>query len=217
MLATLFVAFVGIHTVGADGVEVTFSKGRVTLTAQDATVRDILAEWAVAGDTQFVDVDALVPIPLRLELVDVPEAEALRLLLRNAAGFVAAPRAAAATGSSTFDRVVIMASSQQAPSPASVLPSAATALRPVQGAPVRTIPQTNPNFSDPVAGVDMEELREILPQPLRSNPSRQTPPTGQNDSVLGVAPRPGMPVTPSEETPVFIRRPVRPQTGDPDR
>ena len=209
--------------VTADGVEVTFSKGRVTVTAHDVPVQTILEEWATIGDTQFVDVDKLVAVPVWLQLIDVPEADALRVLLRNAAGFVAAPRAAGAADGSTFDRVVIMPASRSVSSiPASTqLPSARTVpgLAPVQGAPMRTIPNANVNLADRVLGADLDDLREILPQPLQSGgPQQAASPNRQDDSRLVVAPRPGMTVTTTEEqAPVFIRRPVRPQTGDPDR
>ena len=226
-VVTLLATLVGVCPVeGADGVEVAFSNGRVTLGAQDVTVRDILAEWAAAGHTQFIDVDDLMPVPMRLHLIDVPEADALRLLLRNAAGFVAAPRAVAVTGVSTFDRVMIMASSQRAPSmPPSVLPSADAAprLTPVQGTSVRAVPEPNPNFSYRAGGADMEELREILPQPLQTNPARGSSPNNVDSSRPVFPSRPGILVAPTDkqpsdvQVPTFIRRPVRPQNDNPDR
>ncbi len=135
---------------------------------------------------------------------------------------IRAPRGRAADAS-TFDRVVIMPASRSVSSlPVSTqLPSARTVpgLAPVQGAPIRTIPNANVNLADRVLGADLDDLREILPQPLQSGgPQQAASPNGQDDSRPFAAPRPGMTVTTTEEqAPVFIRRPVRPQTGDPNR
>ncbi len=208
--------------VAADDVEVTFSNGRVTLTAHDATVKAILEQWAIAGDTKFVDADQLKTV-VRLQLIDIPEAEALRVLLRDAAGFVAAPRSAVVSDVSTYDRVVIMPESRQASSVplATQLPTARTmpGVAPIQGASPRTIPNANVNLADRLAGGDLEELREILPQPLQSGGARPAAsPNGQDDPRPVVASRPGMPVTTTEDqAPTFIRRPVRPQDDDPSR
>ena len=66
--------------------------GRVTLVATDATVRQILAEWARVGQTKIVNVERIPGGPLTLELTDVPEAQALDILLRSVSGYIAAPR-----------------------------------------------------------------------------------------------------------------------------
>ena len=95
----------------ADGLELSFQDGRVTVIATDVTVTRILEEWAEVGDTRFVDADTLNRVPVRLEMFDLPEADALRVLLRDAAGYVAAQRAIQTEGSSRFDRVLVMATS----------------------------------------------------------------------------------------------------------
>ena len=200
---------------GSDGIEVAFLSGRVTLTAHDVTLRAILKEWTIVGNTQFIDVDEFVRVPVRLQLINVPEAQALRILLRDAAGFIAAPRATAPANGSMFARVVIMPSSHDVSSvSASALPSTAMVhgAASVQGASMRIIPKMNVNLADSVGGVNLDELREILPQPLRPSPSRSAAsPSDHEDSRPVVAPKPGMPVTATEDlSPVFIRRPVRP-------
>ena len=100
----------------ADGLELSFDNGTVTLVASEVPVSDILSEWARIGSTRFVDAEDLADgSPLTLQLTDVPEAEALELLLRAAAGYLAAPRAVRVDGASRFDRVLIMATSSGPP------------------------------------------------------------------------------------------------------
>ena len=82
----------GVLAVGAEELALTIAEGRVTLTAAEAPLGDILAEWSRAGNTRFEGVGELGSARVTLHLEGVPEREALRLLLRPAAGFLAAPR-----------------------------------------------------------------------------------------------------------------------------
>src|SRR5215218_4286482 len=75
-------------------VHVTMNNGRVTVLAKDATLRQILTEWAKVGQTNVVNVERVPGAPMTLELRDVPEAQALEILLRPLSGYMAAPRAA---------------------------------------------------------------------------------------------------------------------------
>ncbi len=88
--------------------------GPRTIRAQDALITDILAEWGRVGNTAIIDADELVDHTVTIELVDVPEAKALRTLLRTASGYLAAPRAAMSDGVSRFDRILILATSKPA-------------------------------------------------------------------------------------------------------
>src|SRR5262249_41948192 len=92
-------------------VQVSIRDGLVTIVAKDATVRQIVAEWARVGQARVVNVERIPGGPITLELRDVPEAQALDTLLRASAGYLAAPRAAIASNLSHFDRVVIMPTS----------------------------------------------------------------------------------------------------------
>ena len=68
-----------------------------------------------------MDAERVPGTPLTLRLENVPEREALDIVLRSAAGYIAAPRAQVVAGSvSRFDRVIVMATS----------PGASTAARP---------------------------------------------------------------------------------------
>lgn len=89
----------------------TMANGRVTLVAKDVTVRQILTEWARVGQTKVINVERIPGGPVSLELNNVPEAEALDVLLRSVAGYLAAPRPVVAANLSHFDRIVVMPTS----------------------------------------------------------------------------------------------------------
>src|SRR6476661_2866428 len=96
-----------VSTASAD-VHVTMQNGRVSIVAKDATVRQILMEWARVGQTKIVNVERIPGGPITLELTNVPESQALDILLRSLSGYITAPRAADAANLSQFDRIVIM-------------------------------------------------------------------------------------------------------------
>src|SRR5262245_53673858 len=86
-----------------------FREGRVTLVARDVSVRQILAEWAKVGGTQVVNLDRISAAPVTLQLNGVPERQALEVILRSVAGYVAAPRRPENPGVSQYDRILVMA------------------------------------------------------------------------------------------------------------
>ena len=79
-------------TASAD-VQLSMQNGRVTIVAKDASVRQILTEWARVGNTKIVNVERVPGGPITLELRNVPESQALEVLLRTLSGYIAAPRA----------------------------------------------------------------------------------------------------------------------------
>ena len=89
-------------------VRVTMHDGRVTVSATEATPRQILTEWARVGQARVVNLDKLAGAPLTLELTDVPELKALDIILRATAGYVAAPRRQAMARGAQFDRILIV-------------------------------------------------------------------------------------------------------------
>lgn len=100
-------------------VQIILKDGRVSITAKDATVRQILTEWARVGQTNVVNVDRIPGGPLTLELTNMPEGQALDVLLRSVSGYVAAPRQTSVANLSVFDRIIVMAT-VAAPRPAAV-------------------------------------------------------------------------------------------------
>jgi hypothetical protein len=95
----------------AQAVSLKFEDGRVSLNAQDASIRTILAEWARVGGTKIVNHDRIGGGPVTLELTDVPERQALDVLLRTTAGYVVTARDGSSTGASRLGGVVILATS----------------------------------------------------------------------------------------------------------
>lgn len=151
----------------------TMTDGRVTLIAEEVTVRQILAEWARVGETQIVNGDQMPGGPMTLELRDVPEAKALEIVLRAAAGYIVAPRLGGRTGPSAYERVLILATSN--PPPVSSMPP------PSFGPQPRPMPQ--PMLPPAVTGNPGEE-----PQP----PNVEEPPNMPPDVTPPGMQQPGM-------------------------
>src|SRR5688572_10510181 len=122
-LAALLTAL-AVPTHAQQTVKLQFNGGQVTLSAQNAPVRLILAEWAKLGGATIVNGDRVAGPPVTLELAGVPERQALDIVLRSVAGYIVAPRPAGSTGASTFDRIVILPTSVAPRNPA---PAAAAA------------------------------------------------------------------------------------------
>ena len=117
--ASLFclIAMLGTVPAWAGDLRLSMQEGRVTLVAENVTVRQILDEWALVGKTRIVNAEKLAEFLISLELIDVPEAEALATVLRSTSGYLAAPRPSDSAGPSRFDRILILATSS-APPPA---------------------------------------------------------------------------------------------------
>src|SRR6476620_4596625 len=109
-------------SVSSADVQLQLHNGRVSIVAKDATVRQILSEWARVGQTKIVNVERIPGGPLTLELRNVPEGEALDVLLRSVSGYMAAPRQTAVANLSVFDRILVM--------PTAAAPRAAAAAQP---------------------------------------------------------------------------------------
>ena len=188
----------------ADELRFTIGDGRVTLIARDAPLGDVLAEWRRAGDTRFVDAGELDEVPVSLHLVDVPEGEALRLLLRPAAGYLAVPRAATAPGASAYDRVKILAAGSGSPavrpvaapragSAGAASPAGASgAGRPEGGLGDRPPP---PELSEEA---QIERLQRLLHPRGSGGESAAATGTQPSAPVPLITPRPGMIVDPEQ-------------------
>jgi hypothetical protein len=88
--------------------------GRVTLEAQDVTVREILAEWARIGRTRIENREQIGGAPVTLTLKDVAEKEALEILLRSVTGYIAVARSAPVADTSIYDVVYVLAAARPA-------------------------------------------------------------------------------------------------------
>lgn len=130
-LLILALAVVVAAPAHAQALKLTFNEGRVSVDATAVPVRTILGEWAKLGGTKVVGAERITGAPLTLKLVDVPEAQALDVILRSVAGYMAAPRSTVA-GASIYDRILIMATSS-GPAPVQSRPTAANTPNPNNG------------------------------------------------------------------------------------
>lgn len=196
----------------AGELNLTIANGRVTLIAQDVTIRQILAEWARIGQTKIENGDKMIGPPVTIELRDVPESEALETVLRSAAGYVVAPRAAGHAGGSTYDRILILATSR---APA-VSPPPPT-FNPPRAMPQPAMPVVDESDAEPenVAGPPGSPQFPGSPQPgMQPFPQGQTPQqTPLTSPRPGQLPQPNtgnpMPGNPYQPQPV-VRPPVMP-------
>jgi hypothetical protein len=198
-------------TASAD-VQVLLNNGRVSIVAKDATVRQILSEWARVGQTKIVNVERIPGGPLTLELRNVPEGEALDVLLRSVSGYMAAPRQTAVANLSVFDRILVM--------PTAAAPRAAAAAQP---APAFQQPQ----FQQPLAPVDNDAddppANVQVPNQPRGPVFNAFPPPqvgGQNPGAQPAAPvtfgaAPSVPAGGGVSVPGMMTQPQPPQTGMP--
>jgi hypothetical protein len=149
---------------GQQSVNLQFSDGRVSLRAQNATVRAILAEWARLGGATIVNGDRVAGAPVTLELANVPESQALDIVLRTVAGYMLGPRRAGTVGASAYDRIMILPTSVAPRNPPPPTPAAASA-RPVLPRPLMPRPQPDGVPAD-VAAVDDAGNQPVMPPPF---------------------------------------------------
>jgi hypothetical protein len=176
--------------------------GRVTLDANNVPARQILSEWARIGGTKIVGAEKITGAPLSLKLVDMPEKQALDIILRNVAGFMAAPRLASATpGASGYDRILIMATSS-APAPAVNARSGGPVNtgRDMQGMQ-RRVPPRPPNLPPPVGDspAQEEDDQQVIMEDDQAD-------TGAEAQPVFTFPAPGS-VQPGQNNPVFVPMP----------
>ena len=120
------VLLIGPGAASAQTVKLEFLNGRVNLTAQNAPIRAILAEWTRLGGTNIVNGDRGAGPPVTLELQGVPERQALDVILRGVAGYMLAARETSGRGASHFDRMMILPTS----APPRATPAAAATFAP---------------------------------------------------------------------------------------
>ena len=168
-------------------VKLTMSAGRVSLSAKNATIGQILTEWAKVGQTKIVNAERVGGGPMTLELTNVPEVEALEILLRSAGGYVLAPRPAGAANASQIDRILILPQS----APVSSAPRVATA----------PLPQPRP-FAPPQPGQialqpppPADNADEPAERPV-ANPAIQNPRPPVFNTFPQAAPQRTEPATP---------------------
>ena len=182
-----------VSTASAD-VQLTMQNGRVSLVARDATVRQILTEWARVGHTKIVNVERIPGGPVTLELSNMPEAQALEILLRTLSGYITAPRPVEAANLSRFDRIII--------------PTLASARPPVSSAPAPVFQQGGPQFNAPPQQPADDDAEDDRPAPPVAVPGMQRGP------VFNTFPQPQV-VNPQNPQGAPMAQPGAPQTAPP--
>jgi hypothetical protein len=211
-------------------VSIQFQNGNVTVrTTARTPLRTVLQEWARVGKARIVNADGVNVTLDQIELVNVPERQALATLLRDISGYAVGMREVASTGPSQFDRIMLLPRSvgtNSGPRPTSV---ASTAPPPpiafVAGDPdddpnpaVRRLPAaaqqglTNAAVAaarDAAATAAQNSDRNPSEDAQRPGPAANTP---ANPFFSGPSGRPGQiaPAPPQQQ-----RNPLRPN-GDPE-
>jgi hypothetical protein len=212
--AALAAVFVAPSAASAGELRLSIANGRVTLVAQDVTVKQILDEWSRVGQTKIVGAERLAGTPVTLELRDVAEGRALESLLRTASGYIAKPRAVSvAAGASAYDAILIMPASR-APAATNLPPAFNT--RPMQ--PQMVMPNIVDDDVDQVPSPIMPP-GSVPPPPM---PYPGQPPTQQQQQPQQTLPRPGMlpqaptvPGNPYSNPQVPLRPPTMPGVPGP--
>jgi hypothetical protein len=205
----------------AGELSVRIADGRATVIAKDVTLRQILAEWARVGNTRIVNGEKMTGGPITLELVDVPEKDALDILLRTAAGYLTGPRPAGSAGASMYDRVMILATSRPVVNPVSSPPSPFGTRSALPNMPFQPPPDDDdgdPGDQGPMPPPGMAPGTQPFPGPPRGvpfpgatpnpnagppnaapnpnfvpfDPNNPNAPPGANPNAPVTAPRPGM-------------------------
>ena len=213
LIAALGLVVASALPANAQQVNLKISDGRVTLDATNVPARQILAEWARIGGTRIVGAEKITGAPLTLKFVDMPERQALDIILRNVAGFIAAPRRVADASASSYDRILIMATSTVVPpTNAGRAAGGAAAMNPNQGNGAamnglqRFIPPPRPPNLPPSPAEESEpddspETADTgVPQPVFTFPSPQGGPPGTGQPAFVPMPNGSFGTSPSTMT-----------------
>jgi hypothetical protein len=167
MRSTLFTialaALMAAPAAAQQPLKLSFQDGRVSVDAQAVPVRTILNEWAKIGGTKVVGAERISGAPLTVKLVNVTEAQALETILRSVAGYMAAPRSAATTGPSMYDRILVMATTS-APPPTAARPAPTNNNNAFNGTQ-RFIPPRPQQRQEQPEQIEQEEPDENPPNP----------------------------------------------------
>ena len=189
-------------SVSSADVQLQLHDGRVSIVAKDATVRQILAEWARVGQTKVVNVERIPGGPLTIELSNVPEAQALDVLLRSVSGYMAAPRGTTVANLSVFDRIIVMPTAA-APRPAASAAASAPAFQQPQFTPAAPPPDDD---ADDAPAASVQNPQPPRPPVFNAFP----PPQVGGPGASGVPPVQGQP---AQATPTYGATPTAPPSG----
>jgi len=201
----------------AGELKLTMQDGRVSIQADNVSVRQILQEWARVGQTRILNIEKLSGPNISLQLNNVPERDALDIVLRSATGYIAAPRATPVAGAATFDRITIFMTASRPPVQVASAPPPPTFQRPPQPDDdepinVQMPPQmVNPNGQYPGMPGMPPGLPPALQQQLQQQNQNLPMPTNMPGPMT--APRPG--ALPGPSLPPGMPNPYQPQVIKP--
>ena len=118
IIVAALVVLLGASSASAQVLSLEFHDGRVRLTAENVPVSRILDEWARLGGTKIVNGERVPGAPVTLQLTDVPERQALEIVLRGAAGYMVLARDTVTPGASAFDKILVLPTTSRAPAAA---------------------------------------------------------------------------------------------------
>jgi hypothetical protein len=149
-------------------VEIAFAAGRVTVSAANAPVADVLAAWARTGNAEVAGLEYLGTRRVSIRLMNTPEADALRAIVGSAAWFTTVARETPGSAESAFQRIVI-------------LPEARTASSGEDSIPERRYKY----FEDPDAAAGLAALMSLPSERPADAPPR---PPGDPETIYVYAP-----------------------------
>jgi hypothetical protein len=200
--AALVAAFASPAAAGE--VKVTLNQGLVTIIADEAPISRILAEWARLGQTKIVNGEKMMSV-VSLQLVDIPERQALDILLRSASGYMAAERQSPIAGASAFDRIMILPFSR--PPAAAAVPASSSMPPAFNAGPRPMVPQPQDDDGQPVMPPGMNQQNTPMPQQTSPTPGMlpQRPEANPNPAP-GMNPY-GQPINGQQPQPQTLPRP----------
>ena len=121
-IVAVLIVLLGASSASAQVLSLEFHDGRIRLTAENVPVSRILDEWARRGGTKIVNGERVPGPPVTLQLTDVPERQALEIVLRGAAGYMVLARDTITPGASAFDKILVLPTTSRAPAAAAPPP-----------------------------------------------------------------------------------------------
>jgi hypothetical protein len=181
----------------AQAVKLEFHDGLVTVTAQNAPLRTILTEWSRLGGTQVINADRLSGAPVTLQLTNVPETQALDVVLRGVAGYIAGQRPASPSTASrsSLDRIMIVPTAGTA-----TVAGARPIATPAPFTAPRQIQQPTDPDDDPISDVPPEDERPVrvpglqLPRGVNQAPPQPFQPQDDDNDTQSQRPGNNQPV-----------------------
>lgn len=190
ILITTAIVLLAVPGFAQQALKLEIKDGRVNLDASAVPARQILAEWARIGGTKVVGAEKIAGSPLTLKLVNMSERQALDIILRNVAGYMAAPRLASALpGASGYDRILILPTSA---APAGGNASNANRMPSPPGPMMGTgrgVPPPRPPGMMPRPDANTESDADGPPEPGPDDPAD----TGVNQQPVFTFPQPQQP------------------------